>query len=187
MKKEIKDALKTALNGENTAVKKYGEYAKKAAQDGYPNVAYLFRALVYAEKIHIKNHTNALKEDYESDLESYKVENTLENIQNSYDGEMHEHKNMYPDLRKKIRKNQTGKPGQVADLSMEWAAEVELTHAEILKKALKAVKNGQDGDFQKLYVCRVCGNMRIVKKDEVCPVCGHDAKFYHLIERNGEI
>ena len=72
MEEIIKNALISALNGEHSAVKKYSEFAEIAQKENYPNIAYLFKSLVYAEKIHIKNHLNALKEDFIPTIEPMK-------------------------------------------------------------------------------------------------------------------
>ena len=183
MEEIVKNALISALNGEHSAVKKYSEFAKIAQKENNPNIAYLFKSLVYAEKIHIKNHLNALKEDFTPTIEPHETGETAGNLNNAYLGEMYENKDMYPNLRKLIRKNLKSKEGKVADLSLRWAEEVELTHAQTLKMALKAVKKGMDFDISDIYVCRVCGNLILIEPKSVCPVCGHDAKFYQQIKR----
>ena len=183
----IKNALISALNGEHTAVKKYSKFAEIAQKENYPNIAYLFKSLVYAENIHITNHLNALKEVFTPKVEPYDMGETEANINHGYLGEMYEYKEMYPNLRKTIRKNSKSKEGKVADLSLRWAQEVELTHAQVLKKALKTIKKGKDLEVITIYVCRVCGNLRLDESKNVCPVCGHDTKFYQKIERGSVI
>lgn len=186
LSKILEDALLTAINGEMNAVKKYQRYARIANSEGFPNVGYLFKALVEAEKVHIKNHRNALGTDPKIEEEQINPRTTLENLQDAYNAEIHEHKHMYPDLRKKIKKTRKEQIGKVTDLSFEWAQEVELTHAEILRQAINDLNKGKDFQIESLYVCRVCGNLRLIETDEICPICGHDAKFYKLIERNEE-
>ncbi len=46
------DNLKNAFAGESQANQKYRAFAKKAEQDGFPNVAKLFRTAAEAERIH---------------------------------------------------------------------------------------------------------------------------------------
>ena len=48
--------LKTAFAGESQANRKYLAFAKKAEQDGFPNVAKLFRTAAEAETIHALAH-----------------------------------------------------------------------------------------------------------------------------------
>jgi len=58
-KKTVKN-LKEAFAGESQANRKYLAFAKKADEDGYPQVAKLFRAAAEAETIHAHNHLRAL-------------------------------------------------------------------------------------------------------------------------------
>ena len=54
------DNLKEAFAGESQANQKYRAFAKKAEQDGFPNVARLFRTAAEAERIHADGHLRAL-------------------------------------------------------------------------------------------------------------------------------
>ena len=50
--------LATAFAGESQANRKYLAFARKAEQDGFPQVARLFRAAADAETIHALGHLN---------------------------------------------------------------------------------------------------------------------------------
>ena len=50
------DDLKEAFAGESQANQKYRAFAKKAEQEGMPNVARLFRTAAEAERIHAEGH-----------------------------------------------------------------------------------------------------------------------------------
>ena len=52
--------LKEAFAGESQANRKYLAFAKKAEQDGFINVARLFRTTAEAETIHALAHLSAL-------------------------------------------------------------------------------------------------------------------------------
>ena len=52
--------LKDAFAGESQANRKYLAFAKKAEQEGFANVARLFRTAAEAETIHALGHLNAL-------------------------------------------------------------------------------------------------------------------------------
>ena len=54
------DNLKEAFAGESQANQKYRAFAKKAEQDGFANVARLFRTAAEAERIHAEGHIKAL-------------------------------------------------------------------------------------------------------------------------------
>ena len=54
------DNLKEAFAGESQAYQKYRAFAPRAEQDGFPNVARLFRTAAEAERIHADGHLRAL-------------------------------------------------------------------------------------------------------------------------------
>lgn len=180
-----------AITGETEAIVKYDAYSKKAKDEGLPNIAYLFDALVQAEQIHNRNHYNALKSVSEVQFTptippKIHVGSTLQNLQDSIKGEQYESKNMYPDFIKEIRDELREENGRVAKLSFAWAEEVELGHADALKIALKALESGHDLDVQAIFVCRVCGNLVFNEPEEFCSVCGHDQRFFMKINRSGD-
>jgi rubrerythrin len=53
---KVAEYLNEAFTGESQANRKYLAYAAKADQEGYPQVARLFRAAAEAETIHAHNH-----------------------------------------------------------------------------------------------------------------------------------
>jgi len=55
------DNLKQAFAGESQANQKYRAFAKKAEQEGFPNVARLFRTTAEAERIHAERYGQALE------------------------------------------------------------------------------------------------------------------------------
>lgn len=57
---EVIDSLKESIYGELEAREKYKLYSEKAKDENLPTVAKLFKAISFAEEIHIKNHVNAL-------------------------------------------------------------------------------------------------------------------------------
>ena len=61
--------LREAFAGESQANRRYLAFAEKAADEGFPNVARLFRAIAESETIHAINHLTALG-DIKSTLET---------------------------------------------------------------------------------------------------------------------
>ena len=82
------DNLKNAFAGESQANQKYRAFAKKAEQDGFPNVAKLFRTAAEAERIHAEGHLKALDG----------IGGTTDNLQAAINGETYEYKEMYPPM-----------------------------------------------------------------------------------------
>lgn len=58
----VQDALISAFGGESMAHMRYLLFAGIAEQEGYPNVARLFKAIAYAKQVHVRNHYNRLKD-----------------------------------------------------------------------------------------------------------------------------
>src|SRR5512136_2481499 len=108
------DNLKAAFAGESQANRKYLAFAKKADEEGHPQVAKLFRAAAAAETVHAHNHFRAMGE----------VKTTTENLQAAISGENYEVISMYPPMLAEAEK--TGE--NVAARSFRWALEVEKVH-----------------------------------------------------------
>lgn len=176
----IEDNLHVAITGEFNAIQKYIKFAKIAEAENLPNVAYLFKALVSGEMIHLANHKRSLGEDFEPELKVFESGNTLENLKMAFIAETWEYEEMYPSLIKSIKKEKSEK-GKIAKLSMNWAKNVEITHAEVLKLVISYVEQNMDINLgeKKLWVCQACGNLFIGNiPDKLCPVCKHGPIFY---------
>jgi rubrerythrin len=85
---KIIEHLKNAFAGESQANRKYLAFAKKADEDGFPQIARLFRAVAHAETIHAHNHLKAMDG----------VRTTAENLQEAIGGENYEVVSMYPPM-----------------------------------------------------------------------------------------
>jgi rubrerythrin len=181
--------LKEALNGESKAKRKYELYAQKAKEENHPEIAHLFKAVSFAESIHIKNHLRALSvmkgseiklDDIvsinEEELEQ-KVKDTAANLQDAIDGEIYETKKMYKDF----EKNASSEGKDVPELSFSLARDAEKVHADLFSKYLKNLKKGKNIKKQKIYVCQICGNVEFDEPPEICPVCDHSKEFYEEI------
>ena len=151
------DNLQTAFAGESQANQKYRAFAKKAEQDGFPNIARLFRTTAEAEKIHAEGHLKALDEIYP----------TAENLQAAINGETYEFTEMYPPMLEKAMADD-----HKAKRMFGYAVEAEAVHAKLYTLALEAVKQGKDLTEVEFYLCPVCGYIEFGKPDEPCPICG---------------
>ncbi len=149
--------LQGAFAGESQANRKYLAFAKKADEDGLPQVAKLFRAAAEAETIHAHAHLRVMGG----------IKTTTENLEEAIAGEGHEFKEMYPGFLATAQK-EGNKP---AEFSFKNALAVEEIHHSLYSVALEAVKGGGDLPKAQIYVCPVCGNT--VEKDvpDTCPIC----------------
>ena len=178
--------LQEAINGESTAVEKYKKFRRQALEEGFKNIAYFLRALIAAEKIHIKNHKKALGNvDYLPQIGDVSYKSTLENIESGIEGELHETKKMYPYMIKKIKKETKEISGKVVKLSLQWAKDAEKEHAARLKAILEELKEGNEINIKNVYICPYCGNIEFTRP-KVCDVCKHDGVFFKKLQRRQE-
>ena len=57
------DFLRSAYGGESMAHMRYLYWADEALEEGFPNIAKLFEAIAYAERVHASNHFKELNGD----------------------------------------------------------------------------------------------------------------------------
>jgi rubrerythrin len=156
--------LKEAFAGESQANRKYLAFAKKAEQEGYAQVAKLFRAAAEAETVHAHNHLRVLKG----------IRSTKENIQEAIGGETHEFKTMYPGMIETAKSEKD----DAAFQTFNFANQVEKIHASLYTKALEALGKNETVDY---YVCPVCGNTVEKAAPDKCPICGAPGKNFMKI------
>jgi len=160
--------LKDAFAGESQANRMYLAFAKKADEEGYPQVAKLFRAAAQAETVHALNHLNVMGQ----------VKSTVDNLGTAISGETYEFKKMYPEFIEDAKKEGNKKAQQ----SFEYANKVEEIHAALYQKALEAVKAKTQPPVADIWVCPVCGNTFEGKAPDVCPICGTSVTKFMAIK-----
>jgi rubrerythrin len=160
------DNLKTAFAGESQANRKYLAYAKKAEQDGFPNVARLFRAAAEAETVHALGHFQAMG----------MTGSTADNLRDAVSGETYEYEEMYPPMLAEAEQ-----AGHKAKTMFKFASQAEKVHATLYAAALEAVLGGKDLDAGAVYVCPVCGHVELGHAPEKCPICGLKAERFQKV------
>ncbi|MDR3674269.1 MAG: rubrerythrin family protein [Acidobacteriota bacterium] len=149
--------LNEAFAGESQANRKYLAFAGKAEQEGFINVARLFRAAAEAETIHAMGHLKALEG----------IKSTADNLRAAVDGETYEYTKMYPPMLQ-----QAVEDDHRAKRMFAYAVKAEAVHAKLYQMALEAVAQGKDLSEVGFYLCPVCGNIEFGKAPESCPICG---------------
>jgi rubrerythrin len=157
------DNLAEAFAGESQANQKYRAFAKQAEQDGFPNVARLFRTAAEAERIHAEGHLRA----------QGGVASTAANLQAAIAGETHEFTEMYPPMLRQAEQD-----GHGAKRMFGYAVQAEAVHARLYALALEAVQRGVDLTETEFYLCPVCGHIEFGKPSRACPICGTKAEKY---------
>ena len=150
--------LKTAFAGESQANRKYIAFSRKAEQEGYPQIAKLFRAAAEAETVHALNHLRVIDE----------IGTTSDNLKAAKNGEVYENTIMYPDFIKEAESEGQKK----AIITFNFANKVEKVHSQLYQKAIEVIMTGKDLERTDYFVCQTCGYTVEKNAPEVCPICG---------------
>lgn len=152
------DNLKAAFSGESQANRRYLAFARKAEEEGFTQVAKLFKAAAEAETVHALNHLRIIGE----------IKSTLENLGTAVSGETFEFEKMYPEYID-VAKQEGNKQ---ATWSFDVANKVEQIHAKLFNIAIDALKNKKELEKLDYYVCGFCGNTVEGSPPDKCPICG---------------
>jgi len=146
--------LKAGFLAESQAHLRNLAYSMKAEQEGYPQVARLFRAIAEAEAVHAFNHFRLLGG----------VSSTQDNLESAFERE-NLAASTYP---KFIREANEEGDINVATI-MSYSRDVEKGHAKLYKKALAHMIAEEETEY---YVCQICGYVSDGVLPDVCPICG---------------
>ena len=165
MRKMTEANLREAFSGESQAHMRYLIYADKAEKDGKPNVANLFRAIAYAERVHATNHFKALG----------LLGDTVANLADGEAGENFENEEMYPayDAVADLQEEKEAKR------SIHFALEAEKIHEVMYRDAGEIVSAGNDIEQDTVLICPICGHTVFNEAPDRCPVCGAKKDQYH--------
>lgn len=162
--------MKAAFKGETTASAKYAAYSKKAEQEGYREIALLFKAASRSENIHANNHRAVLQELGEaipSVNPDFTVRSTKENLEDAVKGETYEVTTMYPDF----INTAVASGSQLALISLNYAYKTEIKHKSMYEKALVALETDAGKSLPSVYfVCPTCGNTYEIKAPTRCGI-----------------
>lgn len=158
--------LKAAFAGESQANRKYTAFAKKADEEGHPQIARLFRAAGQGETIHALAHLAAMDG----------IGTTEENLKEAFGGETYEVESMYPPMIEDAK----AEGEKRAARSFRNAFEVEKIHAALYKAALEALSQ-PEGELYQYWVCPVCGYVEARNAPERCPVCGTLGEMFQCV------
>jgi len=135
MDDKIKDAMYQAYTGESKAALRLKVFAEKAVQEGYPQLARLFKVISFSEEIHGKRALRLLRE----------VKSTEENLADSFESETRVAGVAYDNFTK--RAEEVG--DKAASLYFSQSKDVEEVHAKLYKEAMNHVIE----ERETTYVC----------------------------------
>ena len=166
MGRKTHDNLYVAFVGEAKAHHRLLAFARKADDEGYPQIAKLFRAVAAAEGVHVERHLRLLGEAV--------VQSTEENLQSSFERETTVNEVYYPQFIREAEEEGE----RAAVLTFSQARDVEEGHAALYKHALSAMLRDETHGY---YVCQVCGYVAERDVPDQCPVCGAKRGQFRLV------
>ena len=162
--------MKDAFKGETTASAKYAAYSKKAEEEGYHEIALLFKAASASEKVHAGNHRAVLlngNQEVPSITPEFTVKSTKENLKDAIAGETYEVTTMYPEFI--VNANKAG--NQFSLMSLNYAYKTEQKHKTMYENALAALESNNVKSLPTVfYVCPTCGNTYDTKAPSRCGI-----------------
>jgi rubrerythrin len=159
--------LYEAFVGEAKAHVRLLGFARKAEEEGYAQIAKLFRAIAAAEEVHAANHLRVLGEAV--------VKSTEENLTFSFERESTVNEVTYPQFI--VEAEEEG--ARPAVVSFSYARDVEEGHARLYKKAMDHMLQDEDTGY---YVCLVCGYTSDGVLPEECPICGATNEAFTTVD-----
>jgi len=158
--------LYTAFVGQAKAYFRLLAYADKAEQEGYPEIASLFRAVAEAERIHATRNLQLLGEVVVKDTET--------NLKLSFEREEKASEVYYPRFIQEAEEEGDRR----AAISFSHARDVEEEHAALYKRALQHLVAETEPVY---YVCQVCGYIAEGEAPDRCPVCNASRKQFREV------
>jgi rubrerythrin len=165
MDEKIREAFRQSFTGEAKAALRLKVFAERAEQDGYPQMAKLFRVIAHSEEIH---GTRALRQLRE-------IKGTEDNLKESFESETRVAEVAYNDFIKLA--SQLG--DTAAALVLAQDRDVEEVHAKLYKEAINHLLEERETTY---YVCKVCGYVSDGVLPDACPVCQAKAEQFEKME-----
>jgi rubrerythrin len=152
---KVSETLHQAYTGEAKAALRLKLYADKAEEEGYRQMAKLFRVISFSEEIHGTRALRLLKE----------IKSTEENLAMSFESETKVAGVAYDQFIKLAE----AEGNKAAVLHFSQSKDVEETHAKLYKEAMNHFMEERETSY---YVCKICGYVSDGIWLDECPVCG---------------
>jgi rubrerythrin len=160
-----REALQEAYAGEAKAALRLKVYAMKADEEGYPQMAKLFRVVAFSEEVHGARALRVLKE----------IRGTEENLAESFQSEQGLASVAYG----QFVRDAEAEGNMAAVLHFSQSRDVEETHAKLYKEAMTHLLQERETTY---YVCLVCGFIADGQLPANCPVCSAPKEQFRHFE-----
>ncbi len=153
--------LKMGFEAESKASMRNRTFAMKADQEGFSQMAALFRAVAEAEAVHAYHHQRFLGA----------ISDTQANLESAF-----EHENFAADAYPEIIKTASEEGDQAVAKQFSFVRDVEREHAGLYKKAIDHMVSEKSTEY---YICSVCGHIEDGDAPDECPICGAPKKKFY--------
>jgi rubrerythrin len=154
MSDRVASNLANAFASESKAAARNAAFALKAEQEGYAQLARLFRAVADADSIHARRFLLLMRG---------KIGTTEENLRAALHNEASANKEYYPEMVKDAQES-----SKAVKKAFAQSMETDGQHADLFEKALENMLGEGGPDY---YVCQICGHISEGFVPENCPVC----------------
>jgi rubrerythrin len=165
MKDSTYSNTQQAFVGEAKAYFRLQAFARKAQEEGYPQIAALFRAISEAEKVHAEQHLALLE----------KVKSTEENLKYSFEKESFVNQVSYPEFLRQAWADEE----RAAIRAFTLARNAEERHAKFYKAALTHMIADRQVSY---FVCSNCGWVEESLRPETCPNCQESGELFVQVD-----
>jgi rubrerythrin len=166
-----RENLQVAFQGESNANARYLAFAAKADEEGFGEVASLFRAAAKAEEIHANNHAFVIRRLGGvpiAQIAPTLPKTTKENLKAAIEAEKYERDVLYPEFIAVAHRQKA----TAALRSFTFALKVEAVHVVLYQVALDHLEISR-GKQHTYHVCPDCGNTLAELTILRCVVCRH--------------
>lgn len=165
--------LMAAFAGESQARNKYTYFAGIAKQEGYEQIADIFKITADNEKEHAEIWFKELGG----------ISDTLKNLTAAADGENFEWTEMYEGF----AKDADDEGFTALAVRFREVAKIEKSHEERFRRLIENIemKKVFEKAGETMWECRNCGHLVMGKKaPEVCPVCAKPQSYFQMRKEN---
>ena len=166
MKERTADNVHMAYVEEAKAHVRVLKFAERAVNDGFPQIAHMFRAVAVSERIHAGRHFGLLEGG---------VGDTDENLRRAFHSETGVAEVEY----RRILAEAHEDGEKVAALIFSQARDVEESHAGLYRRAMDHVIWERSTTYQ---ICTVCGYVADGGAPDNCPICGADRSQFQSVD-----
>jgi rubrerythrin len=181
--------LKSAYKSEKLAYLHYVGYSRKAVEEKYSNIAYLFTTFAVSENIHAENYKRILTDlnakPEEPELEIL-ISDTKANLTNAAENELKKIKITYRKYLANLKKESHDQA--VINCMYSWKSHRQHRRKineirKYSKQFFGAVAKKIEGMKFDFHVCEICGSTIDEVPETPCDICNHPILHYHRVIR----